>query len=63
MKISNVAPEYVFTRLGAQKDVDAVNYDQHKYIDLSGLTVAQVLALIETPNTLFFQLEPDQEQS
>ena len=62
MKISDVSPDYVFTRLGALKNVDAVNFEQHKYIDLAGLTVAQVLALIKTPNVKFYQLDPDPEE-
>ena len=60
MRISDVSPDYVFTRLGAKKDVDAVNFNTKTYVDLAGLTVAQVLNLIATPNVKFFQIEPDE---
>lgn len=46
MKISTVYPEYVFQRLGAGKDVDAVDFARNVYIDLDGQTVNYVQQLI-----------------
>ena len=65
MKISNVYPEYVFQRLGAGKDVDAVDFKKKAYIDLDGQTIQQVQHLIKRADTdkdvKFFQLEEDTE--
>ena len=46
MKISTVYPEYVFSRLGAGKDVDAVDFARNVYVDLDGQTVNYVQQLI-----------------
>ena len=46
MKISTVYPEYVFQRLGAGKDVDAVDFARNVYVDLDGQTVNYVQQLI-----------------
>ena len=46
MKISVVYPEYVFQRLGAGKDVDAVDFARNVYVDLDGQTVNYVQQLI-----------------
>lgn len=61
MKISTVYPEYVFTRLGAGKDVDAVDFKKKTYIDLEGQTVGAVQLLLgratADKDVQFFQLE------
>ena len=59
MKISEVYPEYVFQRLGAGKDVDAINFEKTLYIDLAGQTVTNVQKLLNDPNVKFFQKEED----
>lgn len=46
MKISTVYPEYVFQRLGAGKDVDAVDFARNVYVDLDGQAVNYVQQLI-----------------
>ena len=46
MKISTVYPEYVFQRLGAGKDVDAVDFARNVYVDLDGQTVNYVQQLV-----------------
>lgn len=46
MKISVVYPEYVFQRLGAGKDVDAVDFKRKSYVDLDGLTVNSIHQLV-----------------
>lgn len=65
MKISTVYPEYVFQRIGAGKNVDAVDFKKKAYIDLEGQTVQQVQFLIGRADTdkdvRFFQLDPDEE--
>lgn len=50
MKISDVYPEYVFQRLGAGYNVDAVDFKKMEYIDLAGKTVEQVQWLISQCN-------------
>jgi len=57
LKISEVYPEYVFQRLGAGKDVDAVNFEKMTYIDLAGQTVNNLQKLLADPNIKFFQKE------
>lgn len=47
MKISEVYPEYVFQRIGAGKDVDAVDFKRKTYIDLDGMTVGGVQQLVQ----------------
>ena len=59
LKISDVYPEYVFQRLGAGKDVDAINFEKMLYIDLAGQTVTNVQKLLNDPNVKFFQKEED----
>ncbi len=65
MKISEVYPEYVFQRLGAGKNVDAVDFERHSYIDLEGQTVGAVQQLISRANTKktvkFYQIEEETE--
>lgn len=57
MKISEVYPEYVFQRLGAGKDVDAVDFKKKEYIDLAGQTVTYVQHLLVQPDVKFYQLD------
>lgn len=45
-KISEVYPDYVFQRLGAGYDVDAVDYTRQTYVDLAGQTVGAVQNLV-----------------
>ena len=65
MKISTVYPEYVFQRLGAGKNVDAVDFKKKAYIDLEGQTVQQIQFLIGRADTdkdvQFFQIEEGEE--
>lgn len=62
-KISEVYPEYVFQRLGAGYNVDAVDYKKQTYIDLSGQTVGAVQMLIARANrdkdVKFWQIEEE----
>ena len=57
LKITEVYPEYVFQRLGAGKNVDAVNFEKMLYIDLAGQTVSNLQRLLADPNIKFFQIE------
>lgn len=61
MKIENCYPEYVFSRLGAGKHVDAVDFKKMVYVELAGQTVAQVQFLIaratKDKDVQFFQIE------
>ena len=59
LKISEVYPEYVFQRLGAGKNVDAVNFEKMLYIDLAGQTVSNLQRLLADPSIKFFQIEVD----
>ncbi len=63
MKISEVYPEYVFQRLGAGYNVDAVDYKKQSYIDLSGQTVGAVQNLItraaKDKDIKFWQIEAE----
>lgn len=65
LKISDVYPDYVFQRLGAGKDVDAVDFKRHSYIDLEGQTVGAVQGLIARANSeksiKFYQIEIEAE--
>lgn len=61
LKISEVYPEYVFQRLGAGKNVDAVNFEKMTYIDLAGQTVANLQKLLADPNIKFFQIEVEEQ--
>lgn len=65
LKISDVYPEYVFQRLGAGKDVDAVDFARHTYIDLEGQTVGAVQLLIgratAEKSVKFYQIEIEAE--
>lgn len=60
-KISTVYPEYVFQRLGAGKDVDAVDFKKKVYVDLDGQTVSGVQQLVtratRDQDVQFFQIE------
>lgn len=65
-KISTVYPEYVFQRLGAGKDVDAVDFKCKTYIDLDGQTVAGLQQLISRAGqneVQFFQIEQEETQT
>lgn len=57
IKISEVYPDYVFTRLGAGKDVDAVDYKRKQYIDLEGQTIGAVQTMLSREGVKFFQIE------
>lgn len=63
MKITSVYPEYVFQRLGAGYDVDAVDFKRKMYVDLDGQTVNYVQQLVlratRDKDVQFFQLESD----
>ena len=59
LKITEVYPEYVFQRLGAGKNVDAVNFEKMLYIDLAGQTVSNLQRLLADPSIKFFQIEVD----
>lgn len=63
MKISEVYPDYVFTRIGAGKDVDAVDFKRKTYIDLDGQTVGGVQQLVirakNTGEIKFYQFDED----
>lgn len=65
MKITTVYPEYVFQRLGAGKDVDAVDFKKKTYTDLDGMTVGGLQQLIvratNDKDVQFFQIEPDEQ--
>lgn len=61
LKISEVYPEYVFQRLGAGKNVDAVNFEKSTYIDLAGQTVSNLQRLLADPNIKFFQIEVEEQ--
>lgn len=66
IKISTVYPEYVFQRLGAGKDVDAVDFKRKTYVDLDGQTVNYVQQLIvratADADVQFFQIEEVPEE-
>ena len=63
MKISTVYPEYVFQRLGAGKDVDAVDFKKKTYVDLDGMTVNAVQHLVARAtadkDVQFFQFDEE----
>lgn len=67
MKISAVYPEYVFQRLGAGKDVDAVDFKKKTYIDLDGQIVNAVQYLVDRAtkdkDVQFFQIEDEEQNS
>jgi hypothetical protein len=62
-KISPCYPEYVFQRLGAGKDVDAVDFKKKAYVDLDGQTVLNVQQLViratNDKDVQFFQIEEE----
>ena len=62
LKISEVYPEYVFSRLGAGKDVDAVDFKKKTYIDLEGQTVGAVQRLLSSESVKFYQIEEMPEE-
>jgi len=61
MKISEVSPDYVFTRIGAGYTVHAVDFEKMTYQDPMKMTVLAVTALVnkakEKGTVKFFQLE------
>ena len=63
-KITTVYPEYVFQRLGAGKDVDAVDFKKKSYIDLDGQLVGAVQTLVvratNDKDVQFFQIEQEE---
>lgn len=61
LKISEVYPEYVFQRLGAGKNVDAVNFEKSTYIDLAGQTVSNLQRLLADSSIKFFQIEVEED--
>ncbi len=67
MKISTVYPEYVFQRLGAGKDVDAVDFKKKTYIDLDGQIVNAVQYLVDRAtkdkDVQFFQIDVEEQNS
>lgn len=62
IKISEVYPEYVFQRLGAGKNVDAVDFKRNQYIDLEGQTVGAVQSILTREGVKFFQIEETSEE-
>lgn len=64
IKISTVYPDYVFQRLGAGKDVDAVDFKKKSYIDLEGQLVGAVQQLVvratNDKDVQFFQIEQEE---
>ena len=64
-KIDKCYPEYVFQRLGAGKDVDAVDFKRMMYIDLSSQTIGAVQQLVaratNDKDVEFFQIEEAEE--
>lgn len=64
IKISTVYPDYVFTRLGAGKDVDAVDFKKKTYVDLEGQLVGAVQQLVvratNDKDVQFFQIEQEE---
>lgn len=63
-KISEVYPEYVFQRIGAGKDVDAVDFKRKTYVDLDGQTVQGVQQLVtrakNSGEVKFYQFETEE---
>lgn len=60
MKISEVPKDYVFTRIGAGKDVVAVDYERRTFIEIGKMTIAAVQALLlraDNGSVHFFQIE------
>ncbi len=64
IKISTVYPEYVFQRLGAGKNVDAVDFKKKTYVDLEGQLVGAVQQLVvratNDKDVQFFQIEQEE---
>ena len=64
MKISKVYPEYVFQRIGAGKEVNAVDHKKKQYVVLADLTVSKVQAYVTRATTdasvEFYQIEQDE---
>lgn len=64
MKISKVYPEYVFQRIGAGKEVNAVDHRKKQYITLADQTVVKVQSYItratEDNSVEFYQIEQDE---
>ena len=60
MKISEVYPEYVFQRIGAGKDVIAVDFERRTFLEIGKMTIAAVHALIlraANGGVHFYQIE------
>lgn len=60
MKISEVPKDYVFTRIGAGKDVVAVDYERRTFIEIGKMTIAAVQALLlraDNGSVHFYQIE------
>ena len=66
-KITEVLPDYVFTRIGKGADVDAVDYKRRTYMDLSGQTVSYVQNLVvragSDNDVKFFQIEVEETKT
>lgn len=58
MKISDVYPEYVFTRLQKYRVV-AVDFNTGEFLELASKTVGFVQRLISKPNVKFYQIEEE----
>lgn len=46
MKATEVASKYVFEKLGKGEKVDAVDFKKKTYVDISGLTINSLQALV-----------------
>ena len=61
MKVSEVAPEYVYNRINAGSIVDAVDYKKKEYLELKGRTIGELNFLLQRAKTekdvKFFQLD------
>lgn len=64
MKVTEVPKDYVFTRIGAGKDVIAVDFERRTFIELGKMTIAAVQALLkrtENGGVHFYQIEVETE--
>lgn len=61
MKVTEVAPEYVYNRINAGSIVDVVDYKKKEYIELTGRTIGELNFLLSRAKTdkdvKFFQLD------
>lgn len=64
MKITKVYPEYVFQRIGAGKEVNAVDHKKKQYVVLSEQIVQKVQSYIdratEDNSVEFYQIEEEE---